>query len=321
MNNLTVVRNSAQTRAQVLRPYQQEAIQAIREAWGDEQTPLAWLATGAGKTTILSQLLVETVDPHSQRALVFAHTKEIIEQIKERVTNQYNGLLDRYFGPQFNPGIGIVMGENDSPDARIVVATRQSLHKRRLERVMQTGAFDVVVIDEGHHVSDNTYLSIVKACREANPYVKVAGLTATPKRTDKKALGMLFTGICYPWTILDGIQGGYLSPATRIKIKTGVDVSRIRTLEGDYDQKQLVSVLDASNWVNLALDSYREYAGERQTLAFFPKVDMSREFVSRLQESGISAEHIDAHTPKAQRADILRRYQQGEVKVVANMGV
>lgn len=319
---MTAVAIDQRSTAQTLRPYQRDAIDSVKDAWQRDETPLVWAATGAGKTTILSQLLVETVDPYYQRALVFAHTKEIIEQIRERVANQYNGALDHYFGPQFNPGIGIVMGENDSPDARIVIATRQSLHRRRLERVLQTGSFDVVLIDEGHHVSpDSTYWQIVQRVREAKTSVKVVGFTATPKRTDKKGLGVVFSNIAYTWTILDGIKGGYLSPATRIKIKTGVDVSRVRTLEGDYDQKQLVSVLDASNWVNLALDTYREYAGERQTLAFFPKVEMSREFVSRLQAAGIPAEHIDAHTPKAERTDILRRYQKGEVRVVSNMGV
>jgi superfamily II DNA or RNA helicase len=296
--------------------------QAIIAAWARGDIPLAWLATGGGKTTIFSDLLVQTVNPDFQRALVFAHTQEIIHQIAERVSNQYGEILRPYYGPRFLPGIGVVMGTNDSPDARIVIATRQSLHRKRLERVLTEGPFDVVIIDEGHHVApDNTYHDILKTLRAANPDVKVCGFTATPKRTDKKGLGVVFTKICFSWTILDGIKGGYLAPATRIKIKTGVDVNAVKTSKGDYDQKQLISVLDASNWIALAIEAYTDYADDRQTLAFFPKVEMSREFVRRLRESGIPAEHIDANTPKDERADMLRRYQRGDVRVVSNMGV
>jgi superfamily II DNA or RNA helicase len=319
MENATVSRPTAQT----LRQYQDECVGAFQEWWSrDNETPLGWLATGGGKTTILSELLVREVKPEHQRALVFAHTQEIIYQIRDRISNQYGELLQPYYGPRFLPGIGVVMGTNDSPDARIVVATRQSLHKKRLERVLESGAFDTVLIDEGHHVApDNTYTDIIKYLREVNPQVKVGGLTATPKRTDKKGLGVLFSGICYRWTILDGIKGGYLAPATRIKIKTGVDTSGVKSSKGDYDQKQLISVLDAANWVTLAMKAYLEYADERQTLAFFPKVDMSREFVRQLKESGIAAAHIDANTPKDERVDVLSRYQRGELRVVSNMGV
>lgn len=67
---------------QTLRAYQREAVDAIRQAWAEgKSAPMAALATGAGKTTILSQLLVECVDPGAMRALVLAHTREIVEQI------------------------------------------------------------------------------------------------------------------------------------------------------------------------------------------------------------------------------------------------
>jgi superfamily II DNA or RNA helicase len=126
--------------AQVLRPYQREAVDAVKAAWAEGQIPLIWAATGAGKTTMFSQLLVETVDPACQRGLVFAHTKEIIEQTATRIANQYGELVQPYYGPRFAPGIGVVMGEKDSPDARIVVATRQSLHAKRMARVLERWA-------------------------------------------------------------------------------------------------------------------------------------------------------------------------------------
>jgi superfamily II DNA or RNA helicase len=95
----TVVSSTAQT----LRDYQEACIQALIDAWSRGEIPLAWLATGAGKTTILAELLVRICQPAFQRALVFAHTKEIIEQIRDRVSNQYGELLQPYYGPYFAP--------------------------------------------------------------------------------------------------------------------------------------------------------------------------------------------------------------------------
>lgn len=308
--------------AQKPRDYQENCLVSVDTDWATGETPLEWLATGGGKTTIFSELLVRKIIPATQRALVIAHTREIIFQIQERIRNQFGDRLQPFYGPRFAPGLGLVMGSDDSPDARIVVATRQSLHKKRLAQVLRSGAFDVVIIDEAHHVAaGNSYHDIIEALRKANPNVKIVGFTATPKREDRKAIGAVYTKIGFKWTILDGIKGGYLSPATRIRVRTGVDASGVKTKQGDYDQKQLISVLDANNWVTLAIDAYKEFAGERQTLAFFPKVDMSREFVARLNEAGILAAHVDANTPKEERASILQRYQRGELRVVGNMGV
>lgn len=327
--------NEKTSLAQALRPYQAECVSAILAAWErrvritDFENPrrlrgLAALATGSGKTTILAEVLRQVVQPKTQRALVIAHTREIIFQLEERIRNQFEGELDAYYGPQFAPGIGIVMGPKDAQNARIVVGTRQSLHPERLKEVLRHGAFEVVVIDEAHHAGpDNTYSEILRACYLAYPEVKVIGFTATPKRTDRKALGATFDEIVYTWTILDGIKSGYLVPVTRKKVSTGVDVSAVKTQDGDYASKELVDVLSASNWVDLAVDAYKKYILEsgRQAIAFFPQVGMSLMFVQELKRAGIPAAHIDATTPKEFRAQILRDYQAGKLRIVSNMAV
>jgi superfamily II DNA or RNA helicase len=309
---------------QTLREYQEGAVDAICDAWAQDETPLAALATGAGKTTILAELLVRSVNPATQRALVIAHTTEIIHQLYERIQNQFGGVLEQLYGLHMQPGIGMVMAEKDSPDARIVVATRQSLHKRRMERLLKTQPFDVVLVDEAHHaLQDNTYGTIIEACKAANPAVKIAGFTATPSRSDRKALASLFTTICYEWLIPEGIAGGYLVPTTRMKVATRVDVSKIKSSHGDYDQNRLISALDASNWLELCVDAYMQYVAptDRLTLAFMPSVAMSRTFAEALAAQGIPAAHIDGETPKDERRAILGNYSAGRLRVVSNMAV
>lgn len=310
---------------QKLRDYQQAAVEAIRSAWANGQsTPLAALATGAGKTTIIAQLLLESVNPHTMRALVVGHTEEIIHQLYDRVENQFDGVLDGTFTSRYSRGIGIVMAEDDAADARIVVATRQSLHSRRLQRILQYGAFDVVIIDEAHHAAPGTtYLDIIDAIREMNPDVKLAGFTATPKRTDDHALGALWGEIVYQWLIPDGIKNGYLVPVTRVKVTTDINLSGVKTSRGDYTQTKLVSVLETANWQDMALQAYRQHiaSSDRPCLAFFPSVDMSRQFTERLRKDGVAAAHLDANTPKDERRLMLRDYGDGKVTVLSNMAV
>lgn len=308
-----------------LRDYQRDAIDSIKGAWGKGQKPLAALATGAGKTTIMSQLLVETVDPERQRALIIAHTKEIVEQIFARIENQFAGRLSEWFcGVRMYPGIGMVMGARDLPQARIIVATRQSLHTKRLAQILRYGAIDVALIDEAHHaVADNTYGTIVDMLTRCNKNIKIAGVTATPKRTDKKALGTIFDDICYKWLIPDGIQSGHLTPVTRVKVKTKVNLSGVKSSRGDYSQSKMVSILKTSNWVELAVEAYQKYIepDDRQTLAYLPSVAMSKAFTHVLQGKGIAAAHIDGNTPKDDRETILGNYQAGITRVVSNMAV
>lgn len=331
--------NTEKAKPQALRAYQESAVQAVLEAWG-KRVPdkhagrtrpvraLVSMATGGGKTTVFAEIIRRVMtDPEHQRALLFCDTEEIIQQMYDRVQMQF-AELQAYYKAIFAPGIGIVMGQRDLPHARIVVATRQSLHPKRLAEVLKHGAFDFIIVDEAHGVSpDNTAHRVIQTCELANPEVKIAGFTATPKRADRKALGVVFDEIVYSWSIRDGVEGGYLAPATRLQVGTDVDLSAVKTefgdFGGDYNQTELSEVLTAHEWVDLAVTAYQAHLqGKRKaTLAYFPFVDMSKAFTAKLKSLGIRAEHVDGGTDKRERRKILRDYGAGNLEVVSNVMV
>lgn len=308
---------------QSLRPYQAEAMAAIAESFSRGfKRPLVVMATGGGKTTVIAQYLLDHINPRTQRALVIAHTEEIIFQLRDRIANQFGGALDNLYGGA--SGIGVVMGAFDNPDARIVVATRQSLHKRRLPTLLESGMFDLVIIDEAHHaIQKNTYGTIADVLAESNPELRFLGFTATPKRSDEIALGTFWDDIAFTWGIEDGIEQGYLSPPLRIEVATRANVSGVRTSRGDYSQAKLVSALKLANWLELTVAAYKEHILDkgRPTLAFMPSVEMSHDFVFELVGLGVRARHIDGTTSKKDRRYILREYLSGHVEVVSNFGV
>lgn len=268
----------------ILRDYQREGIDAIKIAWDLKKKPMVVVATGGGKTTMIAQLLVETV-PREDRALIVAHTEEIVSQIHKTIQKQYGD------------SVGIVMGIQDDMHSQIIVATRQSLSTQRLSRL---GMFDVIVIDEAHHATpENTYGQIVEKILKKNQQTKLVGFTATPTGDER-----LFDEIVFSWTISDGINSGYLVPSRHINATMG-------------------SILDSKNWLKLTLEAFKIYIlpSNRPCLAFFPSVEMSRRFSQALKRHGISAAHIDGETPREERETILSKYKNGGIQIVCNMAV
>jgi len=267
----------------ILRDYQREGIDAIKIAWDLKKKPMVVVATGGGKTTMIAQLLVETV-PSNARALVVAHTEEIVSQIHKTIQKQYGD------------SVGIVMGIQDDMHSQIIVATRQSLSTQRLSKL---GMFDVIVIDEAHHATpENTYGQIVEKILKKNQRTKLVGFTATPTGDER-----LFDEIVFSWTISDGINSGYLVPSRHINVSAG-------------------GILD-KNWMKLTVEAFKIHIlpSNRPCLAFFPSVAMSRRFSQALKRHGISAAHIDGETPREERETILSEYKNGEIQIVCNMAV
>ncbi len=273
-------------------------------------------------TTVIAETLVRLIDPHQHRALVVAHTQEIIFQLFERIANQYGGALDGYFG-FLKPGIGIVMGDRDAMDARIVIATRQSLHKKRLMKLLQHGDFNLLIIDECHHASgDNTYAAIIDTLETACPRLKRFGTTATPFRGDGVGLISLWTNICYEFLLPDAVKAGELAPPVRVPVATRVDASSIKTRQGDYVPSELVSALEAENWLDLCLAAFEEHiTPDHLTMAFMPTVAMSRQLVAGLNAAGRPAAHVDGTTPDNERADALKALKGREITTLSNFGI
>ena len=81
----------------------------------------------------------------------------------------------------------------------VQIASVQTLARRR-----PIDAVGLLVVDEAHHATAETYLRII----ESHPDAIVLGLTATPWRLTGKKLGSLFDGIVavanYPFLIEQG---------------------------------------------------------------------------------------------------------------------
>jgi superfamily II DNA or RNA helicase len=185
--------------AAALLPYQRDAMAALDAHLGGclATTPPAWargpdvpaamvsLPTGAGKTFLAMRWVLERVPTYLDgsahpRVLWLAHTDDLLDQAESTLARTLATDLDPSFAAmRLQPSHEDLAPLANAAD--FVFGTRKLLASRdgQLERMRP---FDVVVVDEAHHVADATveYPAILAGVRHA---VRV-GITATSYRTD-----------------------------------------------------------------------------------------------------------------------------------------
>lgn len=152
-----------------LRDYQQAAI-AAAIAWikRSVEPALLELATGAGKSIICTEIAAKYLAMASERkALMMVPTGELMEQNAEKY---------RATGEQCS-----LMGNGKKSFAQRLTIGMPKTIKNNLNSFCR-GDYGLVIIDEAHGL-DATLLTILAAMREANPQLRVIGMTATPYRT------------------------------------------------------------------------------------------------------------------------------------------
>jgi superfamily II DNA or RNA helicase len=290
----------------VLREYQQEAVAAVRaaESRGVKKL-LAVLPTGGGKTVIFGSLIAETV-ANGGTALVLAHRDELLSQAREKLVA---------IEPSLELVTGLVKAGSNDVNAQVVVASVQTLGRQsRLDQLPTE--FDLVVVDEGHHATADSYQRIMDHVTGTTLLV-----TATPERADGKSLETIVDEMVFARSIEWMVDQGYLVPPRGKRISVELDLSEVKKSHGDFQADDLAQKLEGAEALETILATYMEHGEDRKTLVFCPTVAMAHHTAEVFREAGIAAEAVDAKTDPDERRDILRRLHTGETQVVANVGV
>jgi len=189
-----------------LRPYQQEAVDAVYEHLRTKDTnPCVVLPTGTGKSLVLAKIASDAVTLWGGRVLILAHVKELLEQNADKV---------RRLCPELK--VGVYSAGLNSRDTResVIVAGIQSVYNKACD----LGRFDLVIVDECHLLApddEGMYRTFLKDMKVINPDVRLIGLTATPFRLKGGAICKpenLLNEVCYEAGLKEMIAQGYLSP-------------------------------------------------------------------------------------------------------------
>lgn len=288
------------TATMTLRPYQQEAKDAVKSEWskGHRRTLLV-LPTGTGKTIVFSKLAEDMVR-NGERVLILAHRGELLEQAADKLS-QATGL-----------GAAVEKAEESSLNSwfRVVVGSVQSLMRpARLEQ-FDPDHFGVIIVDEAHHALADSYQRILHHFENA----KVLGVTATPDRGDLRNLGEYFDSLAYEYTLPQAIRDGYLSPIRALTIPLRLDISGVSQSAGDYSAAGLGSALDP--YLEQIADEMAKVCMDRRTLVFLPLIATSQRFRDILQSRGLRAAEVNGESPD--RDQILQDFRDGKYDVLCN---
>jgi superfamily II DNA or RNA helicase len=295
-----------------MRPYQEAAVAAVLADWRQHPAVLGVAATGAGKTQMFLEILRRQHAARPGRSLVIAHRQELIDQPIERA--------QRWDG--WTIPMGKVMAEHDDCSQPITVATVQTLSsQRRIARLLAYGPIDTLVVDETHHATADSYLTLVERLRAVNPDLRILGVTATPMRADGDGLSRLFEHVSFKVTIADLVKQGYLVQPRWLGIATGISLKGVESRAGDYVQSQLASRYDTPEGRRIITHAWHEYAQGRRTIAFTASVAGAHALAEEFNAQGVPAAAVDGTTPRDERARILDAYRAGQITVLANCQV
>lgn len=197
-----------QSFAKVPREYQIQAYSAVFQVWneGFSHKAMVVMATGLGKTYTAAAAIERINAVKTIKVLVLAHTNEIVYQ------------LEKAFWPFLTPRQETLIWngyerpvDEDLERAQLTFGCLNSVSSH-LEQGGQLPHYDLILIDECHHVGGEMYKRIIRttsAGTSDGPFL--LGLTATPWRPDETDLKQYFGEPIFTMDMVTGMRFGYLS--------------------------------------------------------------------------------------------------------------
>lgn len=248
---------------------------------------------GAGKTLVMAYM-ANTAVQRGKRIIFLVHRRELITQASRTLTEY-----------------GIPHGINGRTNDLIQIASVQTV-ARRLDRI---GIPDLVILDECHHATANTW----KKCLEYWADAYVVGLTATPARLGGQGLGDVFEGMVIGPTARELILQGHLTPYKYYAPPQVADFEGVKITMGDYDGKEIEIRVNKPRVIGDAISHYVKYASGKMAIAYCASVDHSKNTADAFNAQGIRAKHIDGTTPASERDKAIEDFRAGRITVLCNM--
>lgn len=283
-----------------LRPYQQEAKDAVFEQWdnGTRKTLLV-LPTGCGKTIVFAKVTEDCVRK-GDRVLILAHRGELLDQAADKLkkTTGLNSAVEKAEASCLGSWF------------RVVVGSVQTLMREKRLKQFPEDYFNTIIIDEAHHCISDSYQKVLQHFPDAH----VLGVTATPDRGDMKNLGQYFESLAYEYTLPKAIKEGYLTPIKALTIPLTIDMSSVSVQAGDFKASDIGTALDP--YLEGIAQEMGKYCADKKTVVFLPLVKTSQKFRDILNHHGFQAAEVNGDSQD--RAEILADFEAGKYNVLCN---
>ena len=215
-----------------LRPYQNDLVEQVRQAWRDGfKAPCIVLGCGGGKSCIVAEIARRTTW-NGKRVLFLVHRRELVDQIF-RTFVRWGVLMDLC-------EIGMVQ-----------------TFTRRLKKLKKPA---LIITDENHHSLAQSYKRIYEHFSD----VPRVGVTATPVRLNGDGLGdvndKLIIGVSTKWLIENHCLAPYDYYAPDIADLTGLHTKMGEYVTSDIEKamiKQQKAFADAKDGSKAMSEAYQ----------------------------------------------------------------
>lgn len=279
-----------------LRPYQADAIQAVRQSLGrGKKRPVLMLPTGGGKTRVAGEI-VAMARAKGTRVLFVVPAISLIDQTVDSFRR--DGI----------ESVGVIQADHWMTDASkpVQVCSIQTLERRALPE-----GVGLVIVDECHRGS-----KFLREWMAKWPTVPFIGLSATPWAA---GMALQWDDLIVASTTEGMIEQGYLSKFV-VYAPGHPDLSGVKMLAGDYHEGQLGEAMDKAPLIADIVQSWQRLGNNQPTLLFAVNRLHAAHCQTQFIDAGIPAGYIDAYTEMEERRIISDQFHRGDLKVVCNVG-
>jgi superfamily II DNA or RNA helicase len=307
--------------AKRMRDYQQAAYEGVfREFGKGVQSTLVVLPTGTGKTVLFSKVANAWQDGN---VLILAHRVELLNQAADKLAS------DLGFRPPIEQGQRGLEEDMIWQGGNVIVGSVQTMRNMKRMAKYRGSPFGLVIVDEAHHAVSASYRKIIDQCLELNPNCKVMGVTATPNRADKAALGIVFDSVAYGMELQEGIEQGWLVDIRQEYIQiddvdfSGITLTRNKFGEADFRRDELETILTEEKALHaMAKPLLDRSTNGEQCLVFNAGVAHAHLMAAVLNRyKDQSAAAVDGKTDPVRREEIVRDFKAGRLQYLCNFGV
>lgn len=292
-----------------LRSYQDDAVVRMRNSLVETGRGQLVLATGLGKTVVMAEVIASLGRDGKlpyDRALILAHTRELVEQLHRSFWLQ----LPKWIATQHFVG-----GEIPAYWDGVVFATIQSV----FSRIDKLPRFGLILVDEAHHIGAATFQRVLQ---DMKPEM-LGGVTATPWRGDGYDIDTVLGQPLVKLGIADGLKQGFLADvdyrmcADNLDWKFVQEASRHKYSVTQLNRRLILPTRDdeAARWIRDVFDREERRSG----LVFCPTLVHSHEMAASLRTYGFRCEAINGEMEPRQRELLLARFRAGELDVLTSV--
>ncbi len=302
-----------------LRDYQAASVEAVLREFDAHASTLLVLPTGCGKTVVMAKLATGW---ERGNVLLLAHRIELLDQAAEKLGHELGYL------PVVEQGQRGMDVDCLWQGGAVLVGSVQTMRGgRRLEKFARH-PFDLILVDEAHHATAASYRKIIDHFRGLNPSLKVLGVTATPRRADNTAMGLVFDSVAYELPIVQAIEEGWLVPIEQEYVAVDcVDFDQLSVGKNDFGESdlkasELEAVLVEEEPLHAMARPILERAGDRQCLIFTAGVahaHLLAAVLNRYRDGSAAA--VDGQTLPAKRKETVEAFAAGDLQFLTNFGV